>query len=335
MQTHASLYPLHAKTSQLDTTDSGLESYLYYCTLCDETLVCSRRLINPQKIQLAFDNSCPGCSFDLDRVLGCQPSVLPPGRRLLTNLRCENAQVLAEPEDSQDKRAPRDLGLSTRIGGDLTTGIDSIDKILVLKKGQMVALHGEPSHALSLLLCVRAILPAPRGLGSSVVFIDAGNVYDSYSISQHAINLGLELANVRENIHLSRAFTHHQVHNLITEKLAPTLNEYNASVAVVSDITALFCDPDVRDKREALDAFRKSILFLAKTASNKNRIVIVTDLKTRDKKMKDALDQTAHISCSLEDMEAYTQLTVTRHPFILEKSEAIDLDLGTLTAYLQ
>jgi Rad51 len=252
----------------------------------------------------------------------------------LTNLQCENAQILAEPEDSQDKTAPRALGLSTRIEADLTTGIDSIDKMLVLKKGQMVALHGEPSHALSLLLCVRAILPAPRGLGSSVVFIDAGNICDSYSISQHVINLGLELSNVSKKIHLSRAFTHHQVHNLITDKLAPSLNEYNASVAVVSDITALFCDPDVRDKRESLDTFRESVRFLAKTASNMNRIVIVTDLKTRDKKMKDALDQTAHISCGLEDMKPFTQVTVTRHPSSKKEGEAIDLDLVRLTGYL-
>jgi hypothetical protein len=334
MQTHAFLDPLHAKTWQLDIAVNGLEGYLYYCTLCDETLVCSRRLINPQKIQLAFDNSCPGCSFELDRVLGCQPSVLPSGRRLLTSLRCENARILAEPEDLLSKPDHRALALSTRIGGDLTTGVDSVDKVLVLKKGQMVALHGEPSHALSLLLCVRAILPAPRGLGSSVVFIDAGNVYDSYAISQHAINLGLELANVSESIHLSRAFTHHQVHNLITNKLAPALNEYNASVAVVSDIAALFCDPDVRDMRESIDTFRKSIRFLAKTATNMNRIVIVTDLKTRDKKMKDALDQTAHISYSLKNKEAYTQLTVTRHPFTPEKHEGLDLDLGTLSGYL-
>jgi Rad51 len=335
MQTRPIIDPLQSKTWQLDTSTSGVNGYLYYCSLCDEALVCSKHLINPQKIQLAFNNSCPSCGFELDRVLNCQPSTLPPGRRLLTNLRCEDPEILLEPEDRMEEQARRASALSRDLQPDLTTGIDAIDRILVLKRGQLVYLHGEPSHALSLLLCVRATLPAPKGLDSDVVFIDAGNIFDAYAISHHAISLGLDLSKIHERIHLSRAFTHHQVCNLLMEKLSSALEEYNAGLAVVSDVTTLFCDPDVRDKKESLDIFRKSIRFIAETAEEQNLLIIVTNLKTRNKSMKDTLNTTAHVSASIKDKDAYTQLTVTRHPFIPQRQEEIVLDHGTLTEYFQ
>lgn len=333
MQTHPTIDPLQSKTWQLDASASGINGYLYYCILCDEALVCSQHFINPQKIQLAFNNSCPGCGFELETVLNCQPSTLPPGRRLLTNLKCGTPEILLEPEERVEKQARRARALSRQLQPDLTTGVDAIDRILVLKKGQLVYLQGEPSHALSLLLCVRATLPIPKGIDSDVVFIDAGNIFDAYAISQHAINIGLDLAKIQERIHLSRAFTHHQVCNLIMDKLPVALEEYKASVAVVSDVTALFCDPDVRDKKESIDIFRKSIRFIAETAEDHNMLIIVTNLKARNKSMEDTLTTTAHVSASIKEKATYTQLTVTRHPFFSEKQEKIVLDHQTLTQY--
>ena len=213
----------------------------------------------------------------------------------------------------------------------MTTGIESLDRALILKKGQFVFLEGEPSHALSLLLCVRATLT--QGLDSDVVFIDAGNLFDTYTISQHIVNLGLESSRVQQRIHLSRAFTHHQVHSLIVEKLTSALDQYGARFAVVSDITALFCDPDVREKKEALDIFRKSLQFLGKTAEQRNMLIVATNQKTRNKAMTDALMQTAHVSARLKDKGAYTQLIIARHPFTPQKEdEVVTLD-KTLLGY--
>jgi hypothetical protein len=335
MQTRPTIDPLQQKTWQLDASASGVNGYLYYCILCDEALVCSKHLINPQKIQLAFNNSCPNCGFELERVLNCQPSTLPPGRRLLTNLKCEKPEILLEPEVWPEKQARRARTLSRERQPDLTTGVDAIDRILVLKRCQLAYLQGEPSHALSLLLCVRATLPVPRGLDSDVVFIDAGNIFDAYTISQHAINLGLDLAKIQERIHLSRAFTHHQVCNLIMDKLPSAIEENDADVAVVSDITALFCDPDVHDKKESLDIFRKSIRFMAETAENQNMLIIVTNMKTRNKSMENILTNTAHVSASTKEKDSYTRLTVTRHPFIPERQEKIVLDYQKLTEYFR
>src|SRR5206468_5507887 len=334
MQTHSTIEPLQPKTRQLEATN-GVEGYLYHCVLCDEALVLSKHQINPQKIQISYNNNCPGCSFRLNRVLGCNPATLPPGRRLLTNLKCPDAEIHLEPDDPLDYQTRRGSTLPRDLQPSITTGIDALDRILVLKKGQLAFLQGEPSNALSLLFCVRATLPPPRGLDSDVVFIDAGNIFDTYTISQHITNLELGDERVHERIHLSRAFTHHQVYNLIIDKLPPALDKYEAELAIVSDITALFCDPDVRDRKESLDIFRKGIRFLATTAEARNILILITNLKARSKIMEDGLTRTAHVSATLKDRGAYTKLTVARHPFIPEKDAEATIGSPTLAGYSQ
>ena len=331
METRHLIDPLQPKTWQLDQIENGNEGYLYHCMLCDEALVLSKNQINPKKIKLVFDGTCPSCGFELDRVLGCRTSLLPSGRRLLTSLKCRDPELLREPEDETEDQPRRGSTLARDLQPGLTTGIDSLDQALILKKGQFVFLEGEPSHALSLLLCVRATLP--QCLDSDVVFIDAGNLFDTYTISEHIVNLGLESSRVQQRIHLSRAFTHHQVHSLIVEKLTEALEAYGARLAVVSDITALFCDPDVRDKKEALDIFRRSVQFLGKTAEQRNMIIVATNQKTRNKTMTDALMHTAHVSARLKDKGAYTQLIIARHPFIPQKEEEVVTLDKTLLGY--
>jgi len=331
METRRAVDPLQPKTWQLDQIENGNEGYLYHCLLCHEALVLSKQQINPRKIKLVFDGTCPSCGFELDRVLSCRVSLLPQGRRLLTSLKCRDPELLREPDDQIEYQPRRGSTLTRDLQPGITTGIESLDKALILKTGQFVFLEGEPSHALSLLLCVRATLP--QGLDSDVVFIDAGNVFDTYTISQHIVNLGLESGRVQQRIHLSRAFTHHQVHSLIVEKLTTALDEYGARLAVVSDITALFCDPDVREKKEALDIFRKSLQFLGKTAEQRNMLIVATNQKARNKTMTDALMHTAHVSAKLKDKGAYTQLIITRHPFTPQKEdEVVTLD-KTLPGY--
>lgn len=334
MQTRPPIQPLQPKTWQLDTAPSGTEGYLYHCLLCEEALVLSKKQINPQKIQIIFNNTCPGCGFELDRVLSVQSAPLPPGRRLLTSLKCRDAHVLQEPVNQSQYELRTGKSLPRSFQADLTTGIESIDRTLVLKRGQLVYLQGEQSHPLSLLLCVRATLPEPEGLDTGTVFIDAGNIFDPYTISHHTISHELDLSSVNRRIHLSRAFTHHQVHNLIVEKLASAATEYEADFAVVSDMTLLFCDPDVRDKRESLDMFRKSVRHMAATAENRNMIILVTNQKRRNKTMEQTVAATAHVSALLKDHESYTQLTVTRHPFTTDQKETIS-DPQTLTGYLE
>jgi hypothetical protein len=87
---------IQLKFSQLPKPDNGIEGYAYYCGLCEEILVLSKRMINPRKIALVFSETCPGCGFKLDKVLEGQTSRAPVGMDLLTNPKCVEARYLGE-----------------------------------------------------------------------------------------------------------------------------------------------------------------------------------------------------------------------------------------------
>src|SRR5216683_5736029 len=99
--------PLQPKIWQLDQDQSNTQGYLYGCSLCDEALVLSKLFINPRRVQLVFLDTCPGCGFELEKTLKVQPSSLPPGKRLLTNIICKNAEELFEPGELFETKLSR------------------------------------------------------------------------------------------------------------------------------------------------------------------------------------------------------------------------------------
>jgi hypothetical protein len=247
---------------------------------------------------------------------------------------CKNVEELFEPGELFEAKLSRGSILLRDVESNLS-GVGLLDETLALRFGELVSLQGEASNALSHLFCVRAINPLPPGLDSDVVFVDGGNVFDSYTVSRHAFNLGLDQERTKLRIHLSRAFTHHQLSSLITDELAQAIDQCDARLAIVSDITALYCDPDVKEKREAFDLFSKDIRSLATLAEQRNMIIVVTNLQSRSKAMDDALARTAHVSATLHDKREFTRLTVTKHPSIpAGNTEIVTLDNQTLTRYL-
>ena len=335
---------LEQKTSQLDISElkgqSDTTGYLFFCSLCDEALVLSRGQINPRRIHFAFtDNCCPGCGFELDKVLDCKISNLPTGKRLLTNLKCKDPSLLLEPAIVEEDYFQTSTGKGSFLPRDeiahLTSGISSVDNLLVLKRGQFISFLGEQAHSFSLQYLVRAMLPHPQGLHSDIVVIDGGNIFETYTVSQHAACYELETDRVQEKIHLSRAFTHHQLYNLMVEKLPEAIDAYDAKLAIVTDISLLFSDPDVRDKKEAQDLFNKSLRHIGMIAEQKKTIIIVTNLQTRNRTMDAMLTRIPHVSVKLIDHGAYTRLVLARHPFLPQKIEKVTtLENQTLRGYL-
>ena len=157
------------------------------------------------------------------------------------------------------------------------------------------------------------------GESSDVVFIDGGNSFDTYTLFQYGSSIGLEKERIRERVHLSRAFTHHQLALLVREKLPAIMTQHSARLACVSDITLLYTDPDVRDKAEALRVFRDSVKFLGTLAEQNNALILVTNLESRDPRMDAALQESARTFARLEDRRGSTQLTVTKHPFTAQQ----------------
>ena len=326
---------MQRKLSQLPLGENGSETHVYYCMLCEEILTLSIHKIDPRKIILVFDGICPECGFPLEKVLRCELSKITAEVNLLTHHKISDPSCLlrAAGKLRELKVNKADL-LSTDSNPNLTTGIKELDQLLSFRLGQLAALYGKASHPFSSLLCVRATLPQPLGLDSNVVFIDGGNVFDAYSTSEHAIRHGIEAEKVLAKIHLSRAFTYHQLGTLINEKLPRALDHFNAKLAIISDITLLYCDPDVQDKQDALNVFRKDIRTLAALAEQRHILIVTTNLQIRNTRMNAVLLQTAHVSAELEDHDTFTQLTLSRHPFIPQLKATISLDRQTLESYL-
>ena len=78
----------------------------------------------------------------------------------------------------------------------LTFGIEALDNVLSLNFGQFIAFQGKPVHALCALLCVRATLPQPLGPDCDVLFVDGGNNFDPYAISDSSVTQNLDARKV-------------------------------------------------------------------------------------------------------------------------------------------
>src|SRR5947209_20175673 len=121
METRHTIDSLQPKTWQIDQIEKGSEGYLYHCILCDEALVLSKQQINPRKIELVFDGTCPSCGFELDRVLGCRASLLPAGRRLLTSLKCQDPELLRDQDAKVENQTRRESNLPRTSNLGITT----------------------------------------------------------------------------------------------------------------------------------------------------------------------------------------------------------------------
>ena len=321
------------KPSHLLEPEEGDQGYVYYCKLCEEVLAISRHTINPIKVSLAFSETCPGCGFLLGDVLECRISRIP-GRHVFVNPKCNSGNHLTDQLSGPEFTVVNGKVLMTDQKPTLTTGIVELDRKLILRHGQLVALNGKDSHSLSCLLCVRAALPKPDGEESDVIFIDGGNIFDVYLLSEFSLKHKISSEKTLTKMHISRAFNYHQLRRLLNEKLPLAIDELKAKLVVVSDITQLYCDPDISDKREILAVFRKDIRSLVTVAEQKSVLILATNLQTRNRRMDNILMRTAHVSATLKETRTFTQLTLTKHPFTPQLKTTIAAGKQTLESYL-
>jgi hypothetical protein len=289
-----------------------VEAWIYYCTLCDEILVVTRRFVEGKGVHAAFDGICPDCGFSLDDVMRCERAQLPHTRSAYVNPKCQ-ATLLAE--------FPSGIPQTIRLGNaslsadeTLTTGIEKLDKLVHLTTGQFTVFQGYPfPKSLAELLCVRAQLDHPIGLNSATVFIDGGNSFDAYAVSNYAVEHRIESKLALSRIHISRAFTYFQLASLLIERLPSALLHYNSRFAIISDITELFQDPEIKDKQEAHRVFQRMLRSLLATAEMTDSLVIaISPCQYREPFTKELI-QTAHTFIRAEDRGTLTQFSLLHH----------------------
>jgi len=243
----------------------------------------------------------------------CERTQLHHARATYVNPRYPKAaSLLASPPRTFAAITPRNARLSEE--QTLTTGIDKLDKLVQLVTGQFVGFHSYPSsRSLPELLCVRAQLAPPTGLNSDAVFVDGGNSFHAYAVSNHAIEHGVEPESALSRIHISRAFTYFQLASLLTERLPRALKHYKSKFVVVSEMTELFQDPEIKDREEAYRVFRHVLRSLSATAEITGSLVIATSCRQYIKPFHAAFMQAAHAAILAEDQDAFTQLTLAHH----------------------
>ena len=290
-----------------------VDAWIYYCALCDEILMITRRFVEAKGVQAAFDEVCPDCGFSLEDVMRCEQTKVPEARAAYVDPKFPKAALLFElPLKTLDAVKVRTAGLPAE-EQILTTGIDKLDKLVRLTTGQFVVFRGHPfARSLAELLCVRAQLDHPIGLNSASVFIDGENRFDAYEVSNYAIEHRIEPELALSRIHISRAFTYFQLASLLTEKLPSALTHYNSKLAIVSNITELFQDPEIKDKREAHRIFQRISRSLATIAEITDSLVIATNFQDI-KAFETILTQTAHTTIFTESHNAFTRFALTRH----------------------
>jgi len=220
--------------------------------------------------------------------------------------------------------------------GPLTFGIEGAEKLFrELKKGHLVFFHGSAaSHALSEFLCVLSLLPPIKGEPeSSVIFIDGGNIFDLYLISEAARLFGLNSEETLKKIWVSRAFTAYQLTALITEKLPEILKREKPRLVVVSNIAALYCDPDI-GILEATRTFNHVTLFLWNLVREKNFVLVATSLSSkggRKQRLEQYLQGRADIVAKIEDGNPHAKITLEKHPS--KPTASVNLSFGSPNAW--
>ena len=310
LQTGANPWKLEEITKQA-CHDRKIDAWIYYCILCDEVLVVARRFIEVKGVQAAFDGICPDCGFSLDDVICCEQTKVPEASATYVDSKSKARLLFELPLRATDavKVRTADFHAEKQI---LTTGIDKLDKLVRLTIGQFVLFQGYPfSSSLGELLCVRAQLEHPIGLNSASIYIDGGNSFNAYAVSDYAIKNRIEPEFALSHIHVSRAFTYFQLASLLNEKLPSAIAQYHSRLVIVSNIIGLFQDPEIKDMQESHHIFQYISRSLVAIAENTRALVIATNFQSADF-FPTVLAQTAHTIISAERHDAFARFTITR-----------------------
>ncbi len=156
----------------------------------------------------------------------------------------------------------------------LKTSIVQIDDLTGgFRSSQVTLLDSDSSYSASLLhlLCVRAV----SQFDEEVVWIDGGNTVDPYAISSLCKRLRLDKREILSRVNVSRAFTAYQLVTLIDEKLEEQVDRSMPSTIIVSSITDMFLDKDMK-WMESHQLLRRCIEDVSRITKDHETISVVT-----------------------------------------------------------
>ena len=185
------------------------------------------------------------------------------------------------------------------------------DLSAIVPPAETTLAHGGPRASIKQLALYIAFAASARG--KTVVFIDGANSFDPFLISGLARSAGLVPEELLGRIHISRAFTCHQMQALVVERLGERLgdrlgdasNRSRASVAIVSGLLDTFYDESV-PFGEARELLESATAELARLAGRGARIFITCPdsklpLASKQKRFLDLMKKISHSTIRIEE----------------------------------
>jgi DNA-directed RNA polymerase subunit RPC12/RpoP len=200
----------------------------YLCSTCGSVLKETTEYIEIQTLR--EEEECPSCGSILAESMIRRRSV--------------RSEVKISPPKIQTADA---LLLQKKLGFD----IPKIDCFIGLATTDLCCISGYGANLLLTRMCIRSLLPDRYGgLNSPYVMIaDAGNRTDIYSTVNFARQYGMSKEDVAKRILVVRAFTVHQVRQLLSVELPEIFQKYRVrSVIVPGLLNAFDEDPNMRMK---------------------------------------------------------------------------------------
>lgn len=206
--------------------------------------------------------------------------------------------------------------------------------------GDFAVIYGSTSVlSLTSLLCVRAQLPSQLGgLGSHVVFVDGGNTFRLYQVARLGRLYQLDPKKTLENIYISRAFTAHQMTALILKKLKEKVKEYNAKLAIISDIAGFFLDRNVPED-EARRVYSQVTRYLSNFAKENKVVLVATYPPHQEKNRNNFLHaltcSRANTVISLRRSKYEREIILEKHPRYMPGVAEFPFENLTLTDFIE
>jgi hypothetical protein len=100
---------------------------------------------------------------------------------------------------------------------------------------------------------------------------------DPYEIARYARRMELDQKETLDHIHISRAFTVHQLSSIIQDMLEPIIKRYNPRALIIGRFPALYSDSDIQEK-EAQTLLRIDLEKITELTIRYDLITVFTNL---------------------------------------------------------
>jgi DNA-directed RNA polymerase subunit RPC12/RpoP len=259
----------------------------YLCSSCGSVLKETMEYI---EIHLLLrEEECPSCGSMLAESL-TRRSIRPPVKITPTNIQTADSLLLEK----------------------LRFDIPKIDSFIDLAATDLCCISGYGANLLLTRLCVRSLLPERYGgLNSPYVMVaDTGNCTDVYGAVNVARQYGMSKENVAQRIFVIRAFTVHQIRQLLSVELPTIVQKYQVRVVIIPGLLNAFDeDPNMRIK----DVKKETSKIMGAVKELSAGVLVVTSVQQEGDRHSEQVLRTFKKRIHLVQKEKYGPLKAEIH----------------------